>query len=112
MIALPAVTVNPGVQRLVGWLRSKGFDTTDSGDGVTNVAAGIEYALDFPHVAIAVNKDRMVQEADALADLLAEHGIPIHMNHYEERPWIDATYCPGDQTALIFLNHVSDKDLK
>ena len=33
-------TINPKMRRLVGWLRSKGFETTDSGDGHTNADNG------------------------------------------------------------------------
>ena len=43
--------INPGVRRLVKWLNDEGFETTSSGDGVTNVGAeGMEHLWQVPNV--------------------------------------------------------------
>lgn len=34
------MTLDPGVRRLVMWLRAQDFKTSDSGDGVTKIADG------------------------------------------------------------------------
>lgn len=68
----------PGIRRTVAWLRSLGFDTTDSGDGKANVHAGIEGACEFPMVAISVLEDQPLRSAgSALVFALAARGIPI-----------------------------------
>lgn len=47
--------VDPGIRRTVAFLRDRGFDTIDSGDGVTKRLAGDLEALDYPHVFIKAN---------------------------------------------------------
>lgn len=36
---------DPGIRRVVAWLRERGFKTTDSGDGVTKPSAGDDDAM-------------------------------------------------------------------
>ncbi len=69
--------LNPGIRRTVAWLRSEGFITTDSGDGVTNLAAGMEGALPFPHVFMRVPPDVAHEEARRLLRLLKSHGLDV-----------------------------------
>lgn len=63
-------TLNPGIARTVAWLRANGFDTTDSGDGVTHL-----HSCDraYPYVSMRGT------EADArrLAGLLRGLGIAL-----------------------------------
>jgi hypothetical protein len=108
---------DPGVARLVAWLRSKGFDTTDSGDGVTKLAQGYteeDGVCPFAHVAIVVDKGALVSEADRLTALLwEEHGVEIEpMPPEGDPPRIDASYCPASGTAMLMLLHVTDEMLK
>jgi glyoxylate carboligase len=102
--------INPGVRRTVAWLRSLGFDTTDSGDGRTNVAAGIEGALEFPHVYIRVQRGAdLVAEAHRLAIALQRRGVCVGPIGPDDTPCIQATYDPCDGSASIALLYVGDE---
>lgn len=95
-------TLTPGIRKTVKFLREHDFETTDSGDGITNVALGIEHALDIPMVAMVVDRDDLIAESERLLELL--------------RPWmstkahIDASYSPIDEAAIILLLDFSDID--
>lgn len=109
--------LDPGVRRLVLWLRGLGFDTTDSGDGRTKLAAGFDEgsALPYPHVAICVEPENLVRDADRLADLLQEeHGIEVGPTPPEppDPPRIEASYDPSTGTAMLLLLHVDDSMLR
>ena len=95
-------TINPGVRKLVQLLRDLGFATTDSGDGVTNVEAGMEGALDIPHVFMKVNHER---EANRLMTFLGIERVRI------EPGMIQYSYDPSDGSRILALYGVSDKDL-
>jgi hypothetical protein len=103
---LPPEKLTPGVARLVNTLRALGWETTDSGDGITNVAAGMEGALPFPHVVVQLhsNQDqrnaawRMRHHIEAIATL---EGVAI-----------EATYSPLDSTSLLMVYYVDDSKLK
>ena len=103
-------TLNPGIRRTVQWLREHGYETTDSGDGVTNVGV-IEGALEFPHVVIQVHPRNLVDEADRLMGDLWEAGVCIEPQGVDpSTPCIQATYDPGSSsTGIIMLMGVSDR---
>src|SRR4051812_36068008 len=91
---------------LVAWLNSKGFLTTDSGDGITNVQAGMEGALDFPHVFMVVSPDKLVSEARRLVQQLEREGFIFDgVSRY-----VEATYNPTDGVAGLMLGGLSDSD--
>jgi hypothetical protein len=110
--------LDPGVRRLVVWLRDNGFRTTDSGDGKTKIAAGYSEDEDGvcpgAHVAIGVRPEDLVSEADRLVDLLRdEHGVEIEPTPSEGNPpMIDASYCATSRSAMIMLLHVTDDMLR
>ena len=114
--------LDPGIRSTVAWLRFHGFDTVDSGDGVTKYADApdeasadvadvgpgwIGCALPVPNVAIQVEPDQLVAEADRLAALLlSEHGVtvdPQGENLVADQAVISASYDPANRTALILL---------
>ncbi len=45
------------MRKAVELLNKAGFKTTDSGDGVTNVEAGMEGALPFPHIIVRLDSE-------------------------------------------------------
>jgi len=101
--------LNPGIRRLVGWLRANGFDTCDSGDGQTH---DHECDRSYPYVTIIAPKWELVAQADRLNRLLVDVGVPIRS--ISEEPLhgaIQATYDPADGSGVIDLTGVSDKDL-
>jgi hypothetical protein len=111
MNTLPS-DINPGIRRTVLWLRSFGFETCDSGDGETHMAA-CDRA--YPYVTMKASPERMVSWTNYLKTLLAKRGIelkPQGMAFNEEgvcvHPCVQATFDPGDGTALIDLMGVSD----
>lgn len=93
---LPANIVralDEGVRDLVVWLRAQGFETTDSGDGVSKPPVG--RVFDVPHVFIRVAPDDLFSETARLVRAFAERG--------GEEPTIEATYRPADGVALVGL---------
>ena len=98
-------TLTPGIRETVRWLRSLNFHTTDSGDGVTNVAAGMEGALDVPHVHALVHHENMKDEAYRLAREVQLRGLVL------EPGMIDLRFDPCDRVALLSLYGVNDEAL-
>lgn len=103
-------SITPGIRQLVAWLNSKGFETTDSGDGVTNVEAGMECAMATPNVAIAVSPDVLVSETRRLFSLLvSELKVAVsRINEDASTVMIQATFDPGDESAVIMLTGLDD----
>lgn len=99
-------TLDPGIRETVRRLRDAGFDTRDSGDGVTKLAAGWE-ALDFPHVVIRCEPAQVVAEARRLHTFVTEHGICVEPVGHSS-VWIEASYDPVNDIATIMLAGMSD----
>lgn len=101
--------IQPSMRRLIAFLTERGFITTDSGDGVTNVKAGMEDALDYPHVFMV--SDDVTADADHLAAvLLHERGIVLSACFAGPR-WIQGSYDPIGKQGVVMLAGVTDKDL-
>ncbi len=109
--------IDPGVRRLVAWLRANGFNTTDSGDGKTKFAQGFtteDGVCEWPHVVIVFDKHEFVAEVDRLGTLLwDEHKIELFDMGPEEtnEPRLDASYCFASQCATAMLLYVDDSML-
>lgn len=54
--------IQPKMRPVVEFLNQNGFKTTDSGDGVTNVEAGMEGAMNFPHVVVNLGETLLIPE--------------------------------------------------
>lgn len=98
LAAIDLDTIDPGVRRLVRWLRAMGFDTTDSGDGVTKPAAGDVEALTVPHVFIRGNIPCVLQRRLAIAGIEPAVGR------------IQYTYDPADNSHVVAL-YASDAEV-
>lgn len=101
--------LNPGIRRVVAFLRDHGFDTRDSGDGETH-----EHACDqdVPYVFIAVEPDDLVAEARRLRKLLLKAGVVTHpLDEDGTLACIEATYNPAHPLAVLTLWNVSDRDI-
>jgi hypothetical protein len=109
--------LDPGIRRLVAWLRENGFRTTDSGDGKTKLDAGFteeDGVSAYPHVAISVAPSKLVREANRLADLLySVHRVLVCPTPPEPNgdPDLDAFYNVADRRAMMVLMHVDDSKL-
>jgi hypothetical protein len=83
--------LDPGIRTTVLTLRAAGFETTDSGDGVSKpaewYAAG--EALRYPHVACVISRKDCFSEADRMAEIL---GADWH---------VEASYTPGGPVLLF-----------
>ena len=105
-------SLTPGIRKTVAWLNGHGFKTTDSGDGHTNIDAGMEDALPFPHVVIHVSPEALVSESNRLRDLVESHGIPVQpLGPGIDTPSIQANYDPAEPIGLIMLSGVDDASL-
>src|SRR3990167_5413157 len=80
-------SLDPGIRDVVRKLRANGFETADSGDGISKPAG--ERVMDFPHVACSVAPDFLFSEADRLQSLLGEEWL------------VEATYIPSQQSSII-----------
>jgi len=56
--------IHEKVRPLCEWLNANGFRTTDSGDGITNVAAGMDGAMTHAHVIAVLPIERSFERAD------------------------------------------------
>jgi len=114
-------TLTPGIRNTVKWLREQGFNTTDSGDGVTNIQAGMEGALDIAHVHIVLeDPTQLVPEARRLYYVLQRHGVnfDIDTSKYTScadapdlrdlGPRIEAFYDPYGDLSILSLFNVDD----
>lgn len=97
--------INPGVCKLVAMLQDHGFDTCDSGDGITNPQLGIDGAMEVPNVFMTVPPAAIVSESKRLLDLLCSR---IDFESESSVASIEASYSPLDDTAVIALTGVDD----
>lgn len=83
--------LDPGIRAVVKMLRGFGFETTDSGDGVSKLSQGYEpnEIISVPHV-FALTEGRVAfGEADRMQTILGP-------------TWdVEATYRPKDGTVLL-----------
>lgn len=104
--------LDPGIRETVRWMRSHGFETTDSGDGVTKLAAGWsrDEVLDVPHVHARVDPFDLVRQADRLVSLVngegpGRLGLPFESGQL----WsVEASYHPVQSVAVLSLIGVND----
>lgn len=83
--------INPGIRDLVKELREvHNFDTCDSGDGVINVEAGMEGALEERHVFIITEVDTMVSETLRLSLLYPD-------------AWVECSWSPSQSANIMIL---------
>lgn len=97
--------LDPGVRSFVKWLRDHGFETTDSGDGVSKPAEAM--VLEFPHVVIRVHDMwKLGGEANRLAFLLGKNGTVVQNGE------IQASYDPADGSSAIMVLDEQDRFIR
>lgn len=100
--AFAPAALDPGIRRTVTWLRSLGFETTDSGDGASKVGE-MECAVDFPHVhMLGTTFGGLIDTAKRLREACRSANLPI------ESGTIQATYDPFDGSAVVSLYGIDD----
>lgn len=86
--------LDPGIRDTVRLLRQAGFQTTDSGDGVSKPADA--RVFDVPHVAMTCAREDMFAQAESAAALLGPS-------------WrVEASYCPNDRSVVILAMQESE----
>lgn len=104
--------LNPGIRSTVQRLREWGFNTADSGDGLT---AQYDCDLPCPYVHIVTAPEELVSETERLVNLLNDVGIDFancpHPQFDPEgaigHPSVEASYLPLQrQCAAIHLINV------
>lgn len=90
--------LDPGIAATVLKLRAAGFETTDSGDGISKFKLGIadETTIPFPHIAVQSSRFGIIDDADRLHVFLKAHGL-------HDGAQIEATYDPADQSAILLV---------
>jgi hypothetical protein len=100
--------LNPGIVRTVAWLNANNFHTTDSGDGETH-----DFECDREHAYVVI----MVQPPGYLLDVTERLVALLRQRDIDVRPiggdgvCIQATYDPGDRTAVIDVMGLKDSVL-
>jgi len=101
--------LNPGIRETVAFLRSKGFHTTDSGDGVTH---DFECDQAYPYVYMRSLPDLLRADAEELLGVLRGEGVEVgQITDDSLGVSIQATYDPVDQTAVLMLTGLDDMKL-
>jgi hypothetical protein len=94
--------LDPGIRNVVRFLWNHGYNTTDSGDGVTKGS----YGETEPHVYMTLPSHcDICLEADKLKKLLEAHGT------LPEDVRIETTYSPVDGHRLLMLHGLNDDTL-
>jgi hypothetical protein len=103
--------IDPGVRGTVWFLRQAGFETVDSGDGVSkfNDLTYDDDYLPFPHVHMLSTPSGIVRDADCLLGVLEKRGVNFIPVDPETDPQIEASYSPVDKHAILSLYNVDDK---
>lgn len=99
MSAFNYKNLDPGIRRFVKWLNDRGYQTTDSGDGVTKG----EFGEPEPHVYMVVSADNLVCWAHMLRKDLNALGVTDGQ--------VQATYNPDDGVAMLSIHGVNDSML-
>lgn len=104
-------SLNPGIRETVRFLRERGYQTCDSGDGVT---AEFECDPGFPYVHMVCAPDDLVEVANRLYALMRPFvDFERECSTAEEQwaaPTIEASYHPLGGNAIVSLMNVADKD--
>lgn len=87
--------LDPGIRDRVRILNEHGFETTDSGDGVSKRPDPGE-VLRFPHVAAVTEPARLISDAESLFSLTKL--VPQLAGGT-----VEASYNPDDGVALLLI---------
>ena len=114
--------LDPGIREVVMMLNHYGFETSDSGDGVSKFADGDAEAyacnIPWPHVVCPVSSELMGEYADEIGRVLSQQGLTLRPTpkDYDEIGALEcvvtATYDVGSQTAYIMVEGLDDDKLR
>ncbi len=108
--------LDPGIRQTVRLIHEFGFETTDSGDGITKIGV-MECALPFAHVVIKVpDGENPVDATDRLEEMLAclrlraESLGPDGEEYPEDACFLELRYEPGGSSQILLM-HLNDEKL-
>lgn len=104
---LDPAELDPGIRNLVLLMRKHGFDTCDSGDGVSKPDMGC--ALDFPHVIAVIRLDDARSESQRVVSLMEAYGVVFGP---DEEASVEVSYSPINDVCLLAVYGVTDDMLK
>lgn len=87
--------LDPGIRAAVRHLRAHGFETTDSGDGVSKPADWFESgeALRVPHVFASTTRDRLT---------MATIRMQVCLDAWEPNEWrVEGSYSAADDSSVL-----------
>ena len=93
-------TLDPGIRDIVRKVNAAGFETTDSGDGVSKPRDWYDSgeALPFPHVVAMTTPATMVADAHRMQGVLGPGWL------------VEASYCTLRERAHLFARTVFDEE--
>lgn len=106
--------LDPNIRNTVRWLRSHGFNTTDSGDGKSKLKTG-EFddndLINIPHVAMTADPAVLIMEANRLSDIVEDLNIATTEVGSEDDNLvqIQASYDPLNEVGLIVIFNIHDE---
>jgi len=104
--------LDPGIREVVRLLRAYGYDTTDSGDGVSKHLLDPE-VIPYPHVFVQLERSGMVGEVDQIRSLLEWRGIAFEpVGEDPWRPHLQLTWDPVSEVAVLEVGGVVDDMLR
>lgn len=109
--------LDPGIRSVVMLLRSRGFETCDSGDGVSKAPDG-DCVIEHPHVFMRCEPGEAMGNAAALAAMLRFIGVdlvpfkPPGEAYAPHEAVLEVNVVWGSDVALIGLHRLSDADLQ
>ena len=113
--------LDPGIRATVRLLNINGFATSDSGDGATNVMAGVSPldsgVIPWPHIVVPCHPSFMAETAQAIAELLRAEGLapaaqPVTLAELGPCGVVVTTsFCVGESTAIVLVEHLDDDKL-
>ena len=108
--------LDPGIRNVVALIRGAGFETTDSGDGVSKL--GTEQAgcmRTEPHVVVRVPLGTLERSTDLLVAFLQSLGLTVVPLPFDKvlpgEVCVEGVYAPASGVALIDVTHLDDAGL-
>lgn len=114
---LDPATLDPNIRAVVLFLRDRGFDTCDSGDGVSKLSAGPDDCVrPCPHVTIRTEPGLLIATCDQVRRALEQDaGVAVvPLGPDEPGPGeavIEGVYLVGSGVAIVDITHLDDADL-
>lgn len=92
--------LDPGIRDTVRLLRDAGFDTTDSGDGVSKPQDWYDSgeAMPFPHVAAAAAPEVLLREAHRMQAVLGDGWT------------VEASFTTHDGSAILLARTLHERE--